>query len=227
MSKNKKQDDDDDTKQQPKQLQQSQTFFTLSSIFSPWCYATICLIDGPCSLRRTQEMQTFNASDALCSLKPSGNYLLKWHSSYGFLPNAKTAHTLTLDQGGGHKDHSAIGQALQLFSETEIIQLHQTLHINLFLDLQHCFEYMVEACHNMVCCHQGVADDYLQLHAQTHCLMHYYVWHKFGVSTDYNTFEQNPWHGAGQGAANAALWYITLLDVLINAYHEQTQPCIL
>jgi len=53
------------------------------------------------------------------------------------------------------------------------------------------------------------------------------VRHKFGVSMDYNTFEQNPWHGAGQGATNAALRYITLSDVLIDAYHDHIQPSTL
>jgi len=54
--------------------------------------------------------------------------------------------------------------------------------------------------------------------------MKYYVRHKLGVSTDYNMFEQNPWHGAGQGAADAALQYIALSDVLIDAYHDHIQP---
>jgi len=57
--------------------------------------------------------------------------------------------------------------------------------------------------------------------------MKYYVRHKFGVSTEHNTFEEHPWHGAGQGAANVALWYIALSDVLIDASHEQIQPTIL
>jgi len=41
---------------------------------------------------------------------------------------------------------------------------------------------------------------------------------------DYNTFEQHPWHGTGQGAADAALRYITLSDSLIDAYHSKIQP---
>jgi len=57
--------------------------------------------------------------------------------------------------------------------------------------------------------------------------MKYYVRHKYGVSTDYNTYDTYPWHGAGQGAANAALRYITLLDALIDAYHSQIQPWII
>jgi len=44
------------------------------------------------------------------------------------------------------------------------------------------------------------------------------------VLSEYNTYEQHPWHGAGQGAADAALHYIALLDVLIDAYHERVQP---
>jgi len=54
--------------------------------------------------------------------------------------------------------------------------------------------------------------------------MKYYVRHKFGVSQHYNTFDQHTWHGAGQGAADAALWYIVLLDMLIDAYHSRIAP---
>jgi len=62
------------------------------------------------------------------------------------------------------------------------------------------------------------------LHAQTHRLMRYYVRHKYGVSPDYNTFEDHPWHGAGQGAADAALRYIVLSDSLTDAYHKRFKP---
>jgi len=53
--------------------------------------------------------------------------------------------------------------------------------------------------------------------------MRYYIRHKYGVSTNYNTFEDHPWHGAGQGAADAALRYIVLSDSLIDAYHKRFQ----
>jgi len=51
--------------------------------------------------------------------------------------------------------------------------------------------------------------------------MRYFVQHKFGVSKEYNTFNQNPWHGTGQGAANAALWYIVISDMLVDVYHSK------
>jgi len=51
--------------------------------------------------------------------------------------------------------------------------------------------------------------------------MQYFVRHKFGVSKEYNTFSQHPWHGSGQGAADAALRYIVLSDTLIDAYHSK------
>jgi len=57
--------------------------------------------------------------------------------------------------------------------------------------------------------------------------MKYYVRHQYGISTDYNTFEFYPWHGTGQGAADATLHYIVLFDSLIDAYHSQFQPRIL
>jgi len=54
--------------------------------------------------------------------------------------------------------------------------------------------------------------------------MKYYIRHQYGVSEDYNTFAQHPWHGAGQGAVDAALRYIVLLDTLIDAYHTKVHP---
>jgi len=153
--------------------------------------------------------------------------LLKWHSSYGFLPRTENAHTLTPDQGGGRKGRSAIDQALQLVAESEIVRMNQRPTVDLFLDARHCFDLMVEACHNMACRRHGATEDYLRLHAQTHRLMKYYVRHKFGISPEYNTFENHPWHGAGQGAADAALQYIVLSDMLIDAYHEHIQPSLI
>jgi len=138
--------------------------------------------------------------------------LLKWHSSYGFLPKMEHTGTLVYAQGGGRKGHSAINQVVQQIVENKIVHLWQQSTIDIYLDLQTCFDLMVEACHNLAC-HRHSADIvYLCLHAQMHQAMKYYVWHKFGVSSQYNTFEQYPWHGAGQGAANAALRYIVLSD---------------
>jgi len=54
--------------------------------------------------------------------------------------------------------------------------------------------------------------------------MCYFIRHKFGVSEDYNTFSQHPWHGTGQGTVDAALCYIVLSDTLIDAYHTKIAP---
>ncbi len=97
--------------------------------------------------------------------------LLKWHSAYGFLPKSKQQQTLTPLQGGGRKGRSAIDQATQQVVETEIVTLNQRTALDLFLDLRHCFDYMVEACHNLACRRHGADDACLCLHAQTHRLM--------------------------------------------------------
>jgi len=136
----------------------------------------------------------------------------------------KQAKTLIYEQGGGCKGCSAIDQAMQQIVENEIIHMNQKPTIDLYLDLQMCFDLMVEACHNSACHQHGAADAYLHLHAWTHQLMRYFVCHKFGVSAEYNMFLQHPWHGAGQGAADVALRYIVLLDTLINAYHMTVTP---
>jgi len=77
--------------------------------------------------------------------------LLKWHSSYGFLPATELAGQLTQKQGGGRKGRSAIDQATQHIVETESIHLNQSMAIHLYLDLKVCFAMMVEACHNLAC----------------------------------------------------------------------------
>jgi len=51
--------------------------------------------------------------------------LLKWHSSYGFLPKSEIAKTLTPVQGGGCKGCSAIDQAMQQVIEMELVKLNQ------------------------------------------------------------------------------------------------------
>jgi len=150
--------------------------------------------------------------------------LLKWHLSYRFLPKTKTAGTLVYAQGGGHKGHSAIDQAAQQIIKTEVIHLHQNTTINLYLDLRQCFDMMVKACHNLACHRHGAEDAYLKLHEKMHKAMKYYVCHKFAVSKDCNTSKSHPWHGAGQGTADAALWYIALSDTLIDAYHTKVVP---
>jgi len=113
---------------------------------------------------------------------------------------------------------------MQQIIETESTKLLQCSLIDLFLDLRHCFDLMIEACHNMACQQHGAANDYLWLHAKTHRLFKYYVRHKYGISHDYNTFEQSPWHGTGQGVADAALHYIVLSDTLIDAFHKRFHP---
>jgi len=137
--------------------------------------------------------------------------LLKYHSSYRFLPKTKAAGTLVHAQGRGWKGHSTINQATQQIVKTKITHLPQKQALDLYLDLCMCFALMVKACHNLACQRHGAEDAYLCLHAHTHQLMHYYVRHKFGNSLEFNTFSQHPWHGAGQGAANAALQYIVLM----------------
>jgi len=97
--------------------------------------------------------------------------LLKWHLAYGFLPKSESHQTLTPLQGGSHKGHSAIDRATQQVVETEIVTLNQQTVLDFFLDLRHCFDYMVEACHNLACWRHGADDAYLRLHAQTHRLL--------------------------------------------------------
>jgi len=71
--------------------------------------------------------------------------ILKWHSSHGFLPKTEKAGTLVNEQGRGQKGRSAIDQATQQIIETEITHFNQVSTIDLYLDLQTCFDLMVKA----------------------------------------------------------------------------------
>jgi len=109
----------------------------------------------------------------------------------------------------------------------EIFHLNQQLAIDLYLNLCACFDLMVKACQNLASRRHRADVAYLCLHACTHQLMKYYIRHKFGVSCDFNTFDFHPWHGARQGTADAALYYIVLSDTLINAYHNKVAPTMM
>jgi len=77
--------------------------------------------------------------------------LLKWYSSYGFLPATEHAGALANEQGGSRKGRSTINQATQQIVETKSIHLKQCSALDLYLDLKALFDMMVEACHNLVC----------------------------------------------------------------------------
>jgi len=100
--------------------------------------------------------------------KADWQLLLKWYSSYSFLPRTEVAGTLAMSQSGSRKGRSAIDQAMQQVIETETIHLTQCTALDLYLNLKACFDMMIEACHNLACHHHGADKAYLQLHACTH-----------------------------------------------------------
>jgi len=66
-----------------------------------------------------------NLLQCIMIFKADWQLLLKWHSSYGFLPKSEQANALTPAQGGGRKGCSTINQATQQVVKTKIIQLNQ------------------------------------------------------------------------------------------------------
>jgi len=66
-----------------------------------------------------------NRLHCIMIFKMDWQLLLKWHSSYGFLPKSKQAQALTLAQGGSCKGCSTINQSTQQMIETELIKLNQ------------------------------------------------------------------------------------------------------
>jgi len=72
-------------------------------------------------------------------LEADWQLLLKWHSTYRFLPVTEQAGMLVVAQGGGSKGSSAINQATQQVPETKLVHLNQKSTIDLYLDLHACF----------------------------------------------------------------------------------------
>jgi len=51
----------------------------------------------------------------------------------------------------------------------------------------------------------------------------YYIKHAYGLSSDNQYSEQNPWHGAGQGTGNTAPQWVVQSHLLITAYHSKAK----
>jgi len=63
---------------------------------------------------------------------------------------------------------------------------------------------MIKVPNNLACLQHGADPKYIQLHAQTQRELQYYLKHKYGISTGFNTNNAtHPWYGMGQGAGDA------------------------
>jgi len=93
---------------------------------------------------------------------------------------------------------------------------------NLDLNALACFDLMVEACQNLSCLSHGADPPYIKLHAQTHKHTKYYPKHAYGVSEQYNQYEDTaPWYRAGQGTGDAAVQWTLVSHFLILAYQSE------
>jgi len=73
------------------------------------------------------------------------------------------------------------------------------MFLNLNLNALACFNLMVEACQNLSCLSHSADPCYIKLHAQTHKHTKYYPKHAYGVSEQYNQYEETAlWYGMAQ-----------------------------
>jgi len=83
-------------------------------------------------------------------------------------------------------------------------------------------DQMIEAPNNLACLQHGADPKYIQLHAQTQQELWYYLKHKYGISTGFNTNNAtHPWYGMGQGAGDACNQWVIGSDSLANAYLQK------
>jgi len=127
------------------------------------------------------------------------NLLLKYFAAQGFLKHSKKHNRIKEAQCGGCQGKSVIDLACKKVITYNVIQTTKVEAMDLFMDLEGCFDQMIENCQNLSCRQHGADPDYLKLHAQTHRQLKYFVKHAFGKSDGYNSFEIHPWYGAGQG----------------------------
>jgi len=77
-------------------------------------------------------------------------------------------------------------------------------------DATACFDHMIEAPNNLACLQHGADPQYIKLHNQMQCELQYHLKHKYRISKEFNTHQDNqPWYGMGQGAGDACnCWVI-------------------
>jgi len=81
---------------------------------------------------------------------------------------------------------------------------------------------MIEAYNNLACLQHGADPKNIQLHAQAQCKLCYYLKHKYGISTGFNTnTATQPWYRMGQGAGDACNQWVIGSDSLAMAYVQK------
>jgi len=164
-----------------------------------------------------------NCLQTLHLIEADLNLIWKWHSSQGFMQQAEKHHSLLDAQYGGRAGRSAIDLACQWVATFKIYRLTQTTAIEKSLDVAKCFDCTIETCQNLSCLQNSADPNYIRLHAQTRNQLQYHIKHAYGVSKNYNQHSpNNPWHGSGQGAGDAAARWIVQANSMIKAYQSHT-----
>jgi len=157
--------------------------------------------------------------------KEDWQLLLKWHSSYGFLSRMEKAHTLTSDQGGGHKGQRAINLAMQLDIETKLVCLTSNWHwpYSWILDTTLAlWSRLVTTWHVGIMVQLMTTFAFMPKH-----IVSWNTTSSTNLKSPTTTIHSSITPGMAQGKEQLMLHYIVLLDTLINAYHAQIQPSII
>jgi len=96
------------------------------------------------------------------------NLLLKFFAAQGFLKQSKKHDRITEAQHSGRQGKSTIDLACKKVIMYDIIQTTKEEAMDIFTDLEGCFDRMIENCQNLSCQQHGADPWYLKLHAQTH-----------------------------------------------------------
>jgi len=86
----------------------------------------------------------------------------------GFLKQSKKHNRITEAQCGGHQGKSVIDLVCKKVITYDVIQTTKIKAMDLFTDLEGCFDRMIKNCQNLLCHQHGANPGYLKLHAQTH-----------------------------------------------------------
>jgi len=81
---------------------------------------------------------------------------------------------------------------------------------------------MIKAPNNLACLQHGADPKYIQLHAQTQWELCYYLKHKYGILTGFNTNQDTqPWYSMGQGAGDACNQWVIGSNSLTDTYLQK------
>lgn len=155
------------------------------------------------------------------------NIILKYFNSYQLVRQATRHKNIEPEQSGGRPNRSYIVEAAKTVITYEICRNQRLTGGLVYNDAKACFDRIVTNLSNLSCLREGLPASLATLYASTLSQIKYYLRHKGGISSQFNTHTVSPFHGAGQGAGDSPARWCFISDNLIRAYKKNTPSTLI